>query len=117
MTIFPAPFSSHVGEDELGQPRNAEQVHLELVPGVVQRRFLHRAEQSEAGVVDEDVDAASFRVDPVDAGNEVFFPGDVHLEGDGSQGSEVSHLLDSACGGIDSVALFEEPHGGVLAYA
>ena len=117
MTIFPCALLSHVGEDELGQPRNPEQVHLELVPGVVQRRLLHRAEQSEAGVVDEDVDAASFRADPLDAGNEIFFPGDVHLEGDGSQVFEVSHLLDSACGGIDSVALLKEAYGGVLAYA
>ena len=117
LTIFPAPLCRMWGEDELGQPRNPEEVYLELVAGVVQRRFLHRAEQSEAGVVDENVDAASLRVDSFDAGNEVFFAGDVHLEGNGSQGFEVSHLLDSACGGIDGVALVEEPYGGVLAYA
>ena len=104
-----------MGEDELGEAREAEEVDLELVAGVVEGDVLHRAEEAEAGVVDEDVDAATLGGDALGGGGEVFLAGDVHLEGDGAEVFEVAHVLDAAGCGVDGVALAEEALGGRLA--
>ena len=57
-TIRTAVLRAQVREDELGEPREPEDVDLELAAGLLHRHVLERAVGPVAGVVHEHVDAA-----------------------------------------------------------
>ena len=61
---------THHRQGELGQPRETEQIDLELSPGIGERNVLEGPAATVAGVVDEDVQARRFRPDRVDRGND-----------------------------------------------
>ena len=61
--------------------------------------------------------APLFLIDALHTGNEVFLLGDVHLQYDGPQVFEVSHVLDAARCCIDGVARLQQRLHRRLAYA
>ena len=72
---------AHVRHHELDEPREPEDVDLELPSRLVDRHVLDRAVGPVAGVVDQDVDAALLVDHPLDAGDHRRVVGDVHGEG------------------------------------
>lgn len=55
-TMRPPP-APHDGQHRVVHVHHAEEVHIELTPGLLRRRELDRAGDAEARVVDQDVDA------------------------------------------------------------
>ena len=106
-----------MGQDELGEVGHAEEVHLELVPGVVERDLLDRSVQAEARVVDQYVDAALGIDDPVDDPLVVVALGHVHLDRGDAVVGQVRHAVHPSGGGVDAVTLAGEQDGGLAAHA
>ena len=116
-TIRPRALGPHVRQDELGEVRQAEEVHLELVAGLVDGDLLDRPVEAEAGVVDEDVDPALVRDDPVHDPFVVLGCRDVHPDGGDAVVGEVGHALQAPGSGVHGVALLTQQDRGLPAHA
>ena len=101
----PRALRPHVRQDELGEMGEAEEVHLELVAGLVDGDVLDGPVEAEAGVVDEDVDPP-FAVD--DLANGPLVVGglaDVHLHGDDAVVGQLGEPVGPPGAGVHRVAL------------
>ena len=99
--IVPLSPLPHAGQDELDQPGGAEQVHVELAAGLVQRHVLDGSVGAVAGVVDQDVDAAGLGEDLLDAQRGRFLVGDVHGERSDAALAQVGHPVGAAGHAVD----------------
>jgi hypothetical protein len=96
------------GGDELDQPRQAEEVDLELSTCDVDRDVLDRAVRAVAGVVDEHVEATVLREDAFDAGRHRVLVGDVHRERRDAGLLDPLHPVDPAGHGVRREAGLEQ---------
>ena len=105
MTIRPEPCRAHVRQNELGELCEAEEVHFELVTGVVERDVLDGPVEAEAGVVDEDVDPPLGLDDPAHGLLVVRAHRDVHLDGDDPVVGHLGQAVHPPGAGVHRVAL------------
>ena len=82
-------------EEDLGGGDRAEQVDLDHLPVVVALIGVERAEQHDAGVVDQDVGGAELLADAVGGGDDAVAVGDVGLDGDGAVAELVGERVDA----------------------
>ena len=105
-------------EDPLGQVGQTEQVDLELVAGVVDRNVLDGTVETEAGIVDHDVDPVLGFDDLFDHALVVLGAGDVERDRDDASGQQfLLHPVNTACRGVDPVALLGEENRRRLTHA
>ena len=90
----------HVRRDQLGQPRQAEDVDLELAAGLVDRHVLDRTVGAVARVVHQYVDPPALVDDPLDAAHHGRVVGDVHPEDVTPCRARRGHPLDPAGHGV-----------------
>ena len=82
-------------EEDLGGGDGAEEVDLDHLPVVVALVGVERAEQHDAGVVDQDVGAAELVLDALGGGDEAVAVGDVGGDGDGAVAELVGERGDA----------------------
>ncbi len=105
------------GGHELGEASKAEKIHLELIAGVFEGGFLHRAVEAVAGIIDEYIDTAVCLGDGVNGSLEALFLSDVELQGDNADFLEVLHFFNSSGGGVDGVTPLSKGTCGIFANA
>ena len=93
--IRPLFCSRMCGTTSWHEPRQAEDVDLELPPGLVDRHVLDGAVGPVARVVDQHVDATLLVDDPLHAGDHRRVVGDVHREGVHASLGEPGHPVDA----------------------
>ena len=93
-------------EEDFGGGDRAEEVDLDHVPVVVALSGLERAEEHDAGVVDEHVRAAELLLHALGGGEDAVAVGDVCLDGDGAVAELVGEGGDAVeAAGKDSDAV------------
>ncbi|GAB2691330.1 hypothetical protein GCM10027194_27140 [Thalassiella azotivora] len=108
---------AHPRQDELGQPREADDVHLQLAAGLVHRHVLEGAVRTVARVVHEDVDPSVLGEHALDAGGHRRVVGDVESPDVHAEGGEGLHAVDAPGRGDDREPLVLQLDGGLLADA
>ena len=101
----PAALCAHMRQHQLGEAREAEEVHLELAACLVNGDIFNGAVGSVARVVDEHVNAAFCVNDLLYGGFHGFFIGNVQAERFYTLGGELFNLLNAAGGTVDGVAV------------
>ena len=92
-------------QHQLGEARQAEEVHLELAARLVDGDVFNSAVGSVARVVDEHVNATFGINDLLYGGFHGCLIGNVHAERSHALGGELFNLLNAAGGTVDGVAV------------
>ncbi len=108
---------AHRRQEKLGQASRAEDVDLELVSSLVEQNVLDRPVKAETGIVDQDIDTATFRQNCADGSLDLVVVGNIHLQGTRADFLQICHLVDASCGHVDPEAVGDEALGNFLAHA
>ena len=102
-------------QHQLGEAREAEEVHLELAACLVDGDILNSAVGSVACIVDEHVNAAFCVNNLLYGGFHGCFIGNVQAERFHALGGELFNLLNAAGGTVDGVAVAHQQRRHVVA--
>ena len=106
---------AHVRHDQLNEPGQAEDVHLELAARLAQRHVFDRAVGAVAGVVDQHVDPPGRGDDLLDAVGDGRLVGEIHPEDPHAELAELTHRLQTPRDGVNGESVFVQQAGGVFA--
>lgn len=96
---------THLWEQELGEPGQTEQVHFELVTGIIDRGVLYRTVAAKTGVIDQYINFTNLSEDRLYHAANILLAGNIHCQALCSRLFELGHVLQATDSTVNDIAV------------